>query len=179
MRLRRVEAKVQATAAAALTFRRRGSCKRLALSRSPSLLPLSRFASIPSYALLSFSFSRSAIAYHLLCRLCFGSAAALPLLCFRTAFTLPPRCLCSAFTLPSLCLRSAFALPPRCLFSALSLPVAVVVLLVLLPFYALLVINILFDVLRKVRQICTASKLLFFYRICNCRNREREREKHL
>lgn len=97
------------------------------------------------------------MAYNLLCRLwlCFSSAAALPSLCRRSAPALPS------------------ALPPLCPLSAFALPVAVVVLFVLLPFYALLVINILFDVLRKVRQICTASKLLFFYRICNCRKRER------
>lgn len=91
--------------------------------------------------------------------LCFSSAAALPLLCLRAAFTPSFLCLCSASALPSLCLL-------LCLL-----------LFVLLSFYALLVINILFDVLRKVRQIFTATKLLYFYRICNCRKREKEREK--
>lgn len=90
-------------------------------------------------------------------------------LCRRSAITLPLLCLCAA-------LSSADALALLCPLSAFALPVAVFVLFVLLPFYALLVINILFDVLRKVRQICTASKLLFFYRICNCLKREKERE---
>lgn len=133
MRLRRVEAKVQATAAAALTFRRRGSCKRACT------LPLS--FSLPSRALLPFPLPfllllSVPIAYHLLCRLwlCFGSAAALPSalsslclqLCRHSAFTLPPLCLHST---AALCLHSAFTLPPLCLHSASALPLLCLLLL--------------------------------------------------
>lgn len=119
MRQRRVDAKVQATAAAALTFQRRGSCKRACAITLPALLPfllpLSRFASLLPLALFFSSPSR-ALPWPIVH---FASMALLQL-CRRAAFTLPPRCLYSVIALPLLCLCAAFALP-------FALPVAVCV----------------------------------------------------
>lgn len=94
------------------------------------------------------------------------SAAVISMLCSPAALALTTPCFCFALTLPPRCFGSALALLALCLLLLLLLCCLCCCV------YALSAINILFDVLRKVRHIYTTVKFVYFYRM-----REREREK--